>query len=172
MSRRVKSLLLALGFSFGVFSAWAQTTLLKDVLANPDSFDSKIIEIEGEVVGEVILTDKGAWVNIKNDSYNIGVFAQGKNAFGDIQHWGSYGQQGDWVKIKGVFNKDCSIHQISDLHLMSLEIQRAGHSKPTGVSGEKREAAIRFFIICLTTAVIYFIKVKYGKRATTDRRGV
>lgn len=172
MNKKVKILLLALSFGLTIFSVRAESVSLEEVLNYPDRFDSKTVEVEGETVGEMLSADKGAWVNIKDGSYNIGVFAQDKSAFEGIKYWGNYGRQGDWVKVKGTFNKDCSIHQISDLHLLSLEIGRQGYIKDIEVSSEKKEAAIKFFIICLTIAIIYFIKVKYGKRTTAGKRGV
>jgi len=172
MRKKIKSLLLAGILILSGSFAWAQSTPLEEILTHPDEFDSKMVEVEGEAVGEVLFTDKGAWINIKDSSYNIGVFSEKKGAFEGIKYWGCYGQEGDWVKIKGIFNKDCLLHQVSDLHLQSFEVKKRGHIKKRKVSSEKRKAATKLFIICLTTAVIYFIKLKYGKRATTDRSGV
>lgn len=172
MNKKIKSLLLALAFSFSAFCVGAQSSSLDEVLVVPDSFDSKTVEIEGEVIGEVLLSDSGAWINIKDESYNIGIFAQKASEFTGIKHWGSHRQQGDRIKVKGVFSKDCPLHQISDLHLESFEVIKQGYARNIEASPQKKKAATNLFIICLTTAVIYLIKVKYGKRITTDRRRV
>ncbi len=137
---------------------------VKTLLEKADTFDGTIVEIEGEVIGEILKAPDGYWVNVSSFSYPIGVFSQHKEVFEEISHWGGYGQAGDIVKIEGVFNRECSEHQVGDIHLKKIEIIEEGYGKDISAPQEKIKMAVIAFIICLTTALIYLIKVKYGKR--------
>ena len=136
---------------------------LGDVLQNVDEFDEKMIEIKGEVIGEVLKTAQGSWINISSGIYSIGIFSDKNEAFDAISYWGNYKEIGDTLKVKGIFYKECVSHQIGDIHLESLEVIEQGYEKIALVSQGKIKIAIISFIICLTTAIIYLIKVKYGK---------
>lgn len=139
---------------------------LEDVLTRPEEFDNKTVIIEGEVIGEPLgIRQSGVWLNLSAGGYNLGVFLQNKEILEKIKYWGSYKEKGDYVKIEGVFNKDCKQHQERDFHLSNLEIVERGFFREGSVAILKIRMAIMSFIICLTMALIYFIKVRYARRS-------
>lgn len=158
----ISLLLLISGIS--LIPAFAQKNSLKEVLNNPSAFDRKVIEIEGEVIGEPLKAEGGLWINIASGSYNIGVFSSDLEVLNPIEFWGSYKEKGDRVRIKGTFYKNCPWHQISDVHLTTLEVVEKGYKKEILVSPQKVQLSIILFTICLATATLYFIKRKYGRK--------
>ena len=144
--------------------AYAKASALEALLAFPDRFDQRRVQIEGEVIGEPLNDAQGVWLNISTGPQQVGVFSSDKNLIERIAYWGSYQETGDWVRVKGVFYKECPDHQISDVHLESLEIIREGYVNEYSISPQKQQLAKILSIICLIIAFIYLIKLKYGKR--------
>ncbi len=153
-------LLMASAASF----AYAENASLGDILASPEEFSGQEVQIEGEVIGEALNDAGGIWLNISTGPQQIGVFSADKEKVEEITYWGSYSATGDQVRIKGIFYKECLAHQISDVHLGSLEIIREGYRNEYPISPQKQQLAKMLSIICLTIAFIYLIKLKYGKR--------
>ena len=148
----------------GISANAAESSFLRG-LASSSDLDGEIIEVTGEAIGEVIKGDKGFWINIKSDDMNIGIFSPQPKEFNKIKYWGSYGQVGDTVKIRGTFYKNCPQHQISDIHLDELVVINKGHKVETPVSPKKVRLAVVLFAIFVFTAIVYFVKGKYGTRA-------
>ena len=145
--------------------AYGEVTPLKEILNQPDIFDRKHVEIEGEAIGEVLKDPGGGWVNIASKGYNIGIFSPDAKTLERIEYWGSYKEKGDQLKIKGIFYKNCPWHQISGVHLETLEIVEKGGERVILVSPFKRRLATILFAMSLMIAVIYLIKRKYGREA-------
>lgn len=144
--------------------AYAGNVSLGDILASPGEFSGREVQIEGEVIGEALNDAEGIWLNVSTGSQQIGIFSADKEKVEKITYWGSYSATGDWVRVKGIFHKECPDHQISDVHLGSLEIIREGYRNEYSISPQKQQLAKILSIICLIIAVIYLIKLKYGKR--------
>ena len=151
---------MALAASF----AYAENTSLEDLFASPEEFSRQEVQIEGEVIGEALNDPQGIWLNVSTGTQQIGVFSASKEKVEEITYWGSYSATGDRVRVKGIFYKECPDHQISDLHLGSLEIVQEGYKNEYKISRQKQQLAKILSIICLIIAFIYLIKLKYGKR--------
>jgi len=141
-----------------IFPCFVFAVSLEEILNAPAEFDSKAVEIEAEVIGNPLKGVNGVWLNVKSGESNIGVFSLDAAVLESIKYWGSYGQKGDKLKIKGIFYKNCPLHQISDIHLNSLAVIEKGCENKMAVSSERIRLAVMLFIICLTTGLIYFIK--------------
>lgn len=144
--------------------AYAENISLEDIFASPEEFSGREFQIEGEVIGEALNDARGIWLNVSAGSQQIGVFSADKEMVEEIAYWGSYSATGDQVRIKGIFYKECPDHQISDMHLGSLEVIRSGYRNEYKISPQKRKLAKILSMICLTIAFIYLIKLRYGKR--------
>jgi hypothetical protein len=138
--------------------AYGEKTSIKTVLTFPDRFNRRIIELEGEIIGELLKSDSGLWINISSQGYNTAVFISNPALAEGLKYWGSYREQGDVIKVKGTFYKDCSQHRTADIHASSIEIIKPGFIKREKLASYKVDLAIFLLIICLTLAVIYFIK--------------
>ena len=162
---------LKLLFSFGIFiiisgllCAYSQSVSIEELLKNPKVFDSKTVEIEAEAIGEPLKADQGVWVNVTFNGYGLGIFSAEQEAIGKIEHWGSYKETGDFLRIRGVFYKNCPLHQISGIHLKDLKIIKKGEKRKVLVSPSKKKNALILFAVCFMTAIIYFIKRKYARK--------
>ncbi len=144
---------------------YAKASALEAVLAFPEKFNEKEVWIEGEAVGEPLRDAHGVWINITSGSKQIGVFSSDQSIAEKITYWGSYRETGDRVRIKGVFYKECPVHQTRGVYLETLEVVKEGYRNKYPISAQKQQLAKILSIICLTTAFIYLIKLKYGKRA-------
>jgi len=151
---------------FKLPSSFAQNPLpLKEILEHPQLFDSKTVIVEGEVVGE-ILKDKGGgvWINVLDGGYNLGVYARDRNLLKNIKYFGAYRVQGDIIRVRGVFYKDCPVHAERDIHLLSVEIIKRGRRLKDAPSRFKKEVSFVLAIMCLTLVIIYFIRLRYARR--------
>lgn len=144
-------------------SAYARIFTLEEILAAPDNFDGKRIVVQGEVIGDFIQEGEGVWFNLFSRGYNIGVFLPQADLAEAIRHRGSYKEQGDDVRISGVFFKECSLHQERDIHATIIKVVEKGGVRPDVVSDFKIQLLLKFFIICLTVTAVYFIKLGYTK---------
>ncbi|MBD3264872.1 MAG: hypothetical protein GF375_07195 [Candidatus Omnitrophica bacterium] len=135
-----------------------------DLLKNPEDFSGKSVTIEGEVIGEPLRDKGGRWINVSEGEYKIGVFVKDPRVVEKIQSWGSYKQTGDYIRLKGIFYKSCPQHRTLGIHGEEITVEKRGLPREEILKPYKAKLAAFFFIICLTMGLIYFIKVKYGKR--------
>jgi len=157
-------LLVSIAIAAGMSVLAAENTTLRALVSSSD-FNGKVIEVSGEAIGEVIKGDKGFWINIRSEDINIGIFSHQAKEFSKIKYWGSYGRVGDTVKVRGIFYKNCFHHQVSDIHLIKLEVIDEGYKRELSVSSKKVRWAIILFAVFIFTAIVYFIKIKYGTKA-------
>lgn len=146
-------------FLFFPFFCYAETSL-KEILNQPDLFNGQVIEIKGEVIGEILKTKEGNWLNILTSEGNIGVFIPPHINLTTINYFGSYKYHGDILQIKGIFYKNCPLHQEADLHLLGFRVVQKGFLKEEKLELTKIKLLFISLIICLTTIFIYFIKYK------------
>lgn len=139
-------------------SSYAQEVSIKELLTYPDKFDATYVGVQGEAIGEALNDNKGVWLNISDQGYNIGVFVREKSEITKIRYWGNYTAEGDSVKIKGTFSKNCSLHQERDIHASRIEIAKRGFLRKEVLSPAKVKLTIVLFVICLAVTVIYLIK--------------
>lgn len=166
MANKLKLFIFSLLFlTLATSFVYAKASALEAVLAFPEKFNEKEVWVKGEVIGEPLKNAQGVWINITSDSKQIGVFSSDRGIIEKITYWGSYRETGDQVRIKGIFYKECPVHQTRDVHLETLEIVKKGHRNEHPISAQKQQLAKILSVICLVTAFIYLTKLKYGKRA-------
>jgi len=135
------------------------------ILNNPGNFNKKVVTVEGEAIGELLRDNNGGvWLNILDAGYNIGVYTHNPATFKDIKNFGAYGKRGDIIEVKGIFYKNCPLHAERDIHAASVKIIRRGYVSKESVSSGKEFESFVLSIICLTLAVIYFIRLEYARR--------
>lgn len=143
--------------------SYAEKVSVKELLDSPAKFNRRYVEIEGEVIGEALNAEEGFWLNLVSQGCNIAIFVPKEELMEDLKYWGSYKEQGDYVRIKGIFYKDCPQHQERDVHAEKIEVIKQGFVKKEELAPYKVRLSIYLFIICLTLMLIYFIK-EYIKR--------
>ncbi|MDP1853322.1 MAG: DNA-binding protein [Candidatus Omnitrophota bacterium] len=113
-------------------SCFAEPISSKELIENAKQYDGKVVEYEGEAVGEVMRRGDYGWVNVNDGENAIGVWAA-RDFLNMINFSGSYAATGDWLKVKGGFNRACLIHG-GDLDIHAEEIVKIK-------SGELKERA-------------------------------
>lgn len=156
-------LILTFLFSLTVY-AESQIIDLKSLVDNPGKYDQKIVFLKAELIGEPLTTKTGTWLNLAANDYNIGVFLKQKEILKKVNYWGSYKEKGDIVEIKGIFYKNCSVHDRRGIHLSELNIIEQGQEVEHEISNQKRKFAFISLTICLTIGIIYSIKIKLWQK--------
>ena len=166
MTNKLKLFIFSLLFIILTTSfVYAKASTLEAVLAFSEKFNEKEVWVEGEVIGESLKNAQGVWMNITSGPKQIGIFSSDKGIIEKITYWGSYRYTGDQVRRKVIFYKECPVHQTRDVHLETLEIVKEVYRNKHPISAQKQQLAKILSIICLMTAFVYLIKLKYGKRA-------
>jgi hypothetical protein len=136
-----------------------------DLINNAKQYDGKEVVYGGEVVGDVMIRGKFAWINVNDTKNAIGIWLPADLAK-EVSYTGSYKTKGDIVEAKGKFNRACIEHGGDlDIHANSLQVIEKGANRDEAISPRKITVAIVFLIICLTLTVIYFIRLGYGNKS-------
>lgn len=160
-------LIIVLSTFYSLFStfALAEPVSSADLINNAKQYDGKEVVYSGEVIGDVMVRGKFAWINVNDTKNAIGIWLPA-NSTKEISITGGYKARGDIVEVKGKFNRACIEHGGDlDIHTVSLQIIGKGTIVDEVISARKIKIAIVFLIICLTLTVIYFIRLGYGKRS-------
>ena len=142
---------------------------LKELLENPAFFDGKKVTVSGEVIGEILSTPQGFWINILDDqALNIGIFTATLGELKAITHFGSYQEKGDQVKVEGIFYSSCPDHLERDIHAEYISVIEPGRVLPEHVPAEKKQTVIILAGICLLLAIVNSVRSYYGRKNTAD----
>lgn len=108
------------------YTVFAQPITSKELIENAKEYDKKVVIYEGEVIGDIMERGEFAWINLHDGNYAIGVWIK-KDMAKVIEYRGSYRFKGDWVRVKGIFNRICPEHGGNlDIHAFSLERIESG----------------------------------------------
>ncbi len=100
--------------------SFSQGLSSNELIKNAKQYDGKLITYSGEVIGDVMLRDKFAWVNINDGDNAIGVWLSSSLAK-EINFTGSYKTRGDVLEITGILYSVCRQHGGDlDLHAQAL----------------------------------------------------
>ncbi|HOX31266.1 MAG TPA: hypothetical protein PLB91_02990 [Spirochaetales bacterium] len=103
--------------------------------------DGASISFEGEVIGEAMPRRDGAWINVSDGAYAIGVWLPASE-LGKVRRFGSYRWKGDRLRVVGSFNRACPEHGGDlDIHARSVEVLEPGSPIEHGVPRERIAAA-------------------------------
>ncbi len=124
---------------------YAKTISSAELINNAKRYDGKTVVYTGEVIGEVMLRNRGiaAWVNVLEGSNAIGIWL-GKELMGFREgHIGNYKSRGDIIEIEGVFHRSCLEHGGDlDIHALNLSKVSDGADMPETINTVKRNLVI------------------------------
>ncbi len=76
---------------------------VRKLLATPDEYNLKPITISGEVIGQPLFREHGAWFHLLDeDQVAIGIWTD-KTTIESIHFFGRYGIKGDHITLQGTF---------------------------------------------------------------------
>ncbi len=89
--------------------SFAQGLSSSELIQNAKQYDGKLVTYSGEVIGDVMLRESGAWVNINDGDNALGVWMDASCAKA-INYTGSYKARGDNLEVTGIFHRACLEH--------------------------------------------------------------
>jgi hypothetical protein len=150
--------LCALSFVIYADICYAQSVSSTELINNAKQYDGKVITYEGEVIGDIMVRQEFAWVNINDGTNAVGIWVD-KNLTQDIIYTGSYKSRGDWVEATGEFRRACPQHGGDlDIHAQELKIIKKGSITAEKMSAAKRNWAVIFLIILCIILILRILK--------------
>jgi hypothetical protein len=160
--RKHKSLVMWI-LSFIIYSGtcYAQVVSSTELIEKAKEYNNKVVEYEGEVVGDVMPRGGFAWVNLNDGKNAIGVFGK-KNLIIDlVRYKGGYNHKGDILAVKGVFHRACPEHGGDlDIHINEAVKVKDGYLTPHPVSTAKIMAILILSLTSLVLFILYAFKLK------------
>ena len=155
---RIGILSILIFFSFlSLPDSFAQS--LKDLIDNPELFDKQQVEIEAEAL-DVLKVEGGSWINVSDGDSSLGVWVEKGKATPAIENFGSYKEDGDLLKIKGIFNSSCQVHLGErDVHAEEVTIIKKGAPLREEITPNKRKLLAFWFSSCVFLCIIFLIKI-------------
>jgi hypothetical protein len=124
------------------------------LLENPDCYDQKLVEFEGEVVGDVMVRGNNAWVPVSDGKNTLSVWMPAAFAK-EIKYIGSYQIRGDRVWVKGIFYKSCPQHGGSlDIHAQSFRVLERGYEVTIPLDMSRLITVVALGILTLAVIVL------------------
>ncbi len=133
---------------------WADEVSLSELVSNPLNYDQEVVEVRGEVIGNVLKDLDGYWINISDGKGIVGVFIKEANWKGELQG-GDYNRKGDIVSVKGLFSVSCVKHG-GDLDIHAQRLILLKESKPQSYPLETRKVLISLFLLFLVLISLFF----------------
>lgn len=89
--------------------------------------DNKNVAFTGEAMGFPIIADADhKWINVKNGSSMIGVYATNEQADA-VEHYGGYGRDGDTITVEGIYHLSCDKHNGElEVHAHAIDVVQEG----------------------------------------------
>ncbi|MGL4735917.1 MAG: hypothetical protein ACRCW2_00545 [Cellulosilyticaceae bacterium] len=145
----LKGIVIALLACLMSMPCFGATVKIGDLIASPESFDGKTVQIKGEVIGDVMHREEHAWINVSDESGVIGVWLTKEEA-DRIKVTGDYKHIGDVIGVAGTFHQSFS-QQNGDtaIEAKQMAIVQEGSAVIRGISDEKA-----FWAIGLTLLVV------------------
>ncbi len=120
----------------------AQPVSSTELINNAAQHDGQSVVYEGEVIGDIMVRQGYAWINVNDGKNAIGVWAP-KDLIKDLRYTGSYKSKGDWIEVQGVFARACPQHGGDiDIHAQRIRTISAGREIIEKTSERKRRIAI------------------------------
>ena len=133
----------------------AETVSSVRLLKNAENFDGKLIQYQGEVVGDVMRRGEFAWVSLSDDHGVISVWT--RNELTNKIRWtGDYKTKGDILLVEGEFHRFCIEHGgDTDLHARKLQVVKSGETTQHPVNRKELLSALSLVGIAVITGFIY-----------------
>ncbi len=129
----------------------------QELLENAEKYDGKTVIYKGEVIGDIMIRDEFAWINVRDETGALGVFCA-RGLVSAISHRGSYKFKGDMISVWGIFNRSCSQHGgDTDIHAEKITIIQKGEEILHPLESQKVKRSIILPAIVLVLAIVHLI---------------
>ncbi|MFA6357432.1 MAG: DNA-binding protein [Candidatus Omnitrophota bacterium] len=110
--------------AFGQETSFSQSINSNELIKNSKQYDGKLVTYAGEIIGDVMVRGRFAWVNINDGNNALGIWMSSALAK-DINFSGSYKVRGDIIEVVGVFHRACLEHG-GDLDIHAQTLRKTG----------------------------------------------
>jgi len=138
------ALLFALAGAMAGPASADDTVKVAQLVDNMRKYDGRVVTIQGEAIGDVMVRGTYAWITVDDDRYSKKSIEEGGELVGmsnsgigiwvlehdtrEITIYGGYKNKGAIVRVTGVFNRACHEHGgDTDIHATSVEVLKPGH---------------------------------------------
>jgi len=158
--KKLSLFILFLVISIPAFDCYAQPISSAELINNAKLYDGKVVNYEGEVIGDIMKRGDYAWINVNDGKNAIGIWIN-SGLVKDIGYTGSYKSVGDGVEITGVFRRVCPEHGGDlDIHAQSMRKTGAGRYLQEKVNVDKRNQLFIFLGIIGLIWISKFLRLK------------
>ena len=135
---------------------WAQGVIPStELINNAKLYDGKTVVYEGEVIGDVMVRQDFAWINLNDGVNAIGVWIP-ETLIKDILYEGSYKSKGDWLEVTGRFSRSCSDHGGDlDIHAQAVRKTGSGRALTEKLNYDKRNM---FFVLTVILCLVLILR--------------
>lgn len=135
-----------------------------ELIDKAKEFDGKEVIYEGEVIGEAMVRGEHFWVNLNDGQNAIGVWL-GNNFLSLISFAGSYKAKGDWLEVRGIFNRTCKMHGGDlDIHGLNVIKLRNGRLVKHTLVSQKQRLAIILSGVLLCLLILQLLNKRLKKK--------
>ena len=145
------------------YLSYAEPVSSTELIEKAKEYNNKVVEFQGEVIGDIMPRGDFAWVNINDGKRAIGVFGMKDRILSVVGNKGDYKHKGDTVLVRGVFHRACPEHGGDlDIHLQDIIKIRSGFCVPHQLGVSKMIYAFWLSIAALGLAILAALKAKKG----------
>lgn len=149
LEKPVKITVLIVLFWFIATAAFAQTVSSADLINNARQYDGKVVDYNGEVIGDVMIRGQYAWVNINDGQNAIGIRCD-RSLIKEIRYGGSYKFKGDIIEVRGIFHRACLEHGGDlDIHAQSINKITPGKEILESLNLNKLKTALVLLVVLI-----------------------
>ena len=135
-----------------------------ELIERAKEFAGKEVIYEGEAIGEVMTRGDHSWVNLNDGENAIGIWLD-NNLLGIISFCGSYQARGDWLEVRGIFNRACKMHGADlDIHAINVKKTREGKAIRHRLLPAKQKLAIILSGVLLCLLILQFFKRRLSRK--------
>ena len=135
-------ILLVTSYWLLVTNCFAQPLSSTELIKNARQYDGKVVVYEGEVIGDIMLRQDFAWINVNDGENAIGIWLPA-SLVKETSYTGSYKSKGDVLEITGIFHRSCTEHGGDlDIHGQAIRKITSGRLVQERLNPGKRNLAI------------------------------
>jgi hypothetical protein len=136
-----------------------------ELVENAHKYDKKVIEFQGEVIGDIMDRGDHVWMNVNDGTRAIGIWAK-KEMVSDIAVMGDYTHIGDQVKVTGTFYRADPQHGGDlDIRASKIEVLKTGYKVEHPINRVKVIFAIVLFVLVLGLHLYFVAKKRLGPKS-------
>ena len=141
----------------------ATITSATELIEKAALFDGKIVQFQGEIIGDIMSRDQYVWLNINDGQATIGIWAA-KDIMPPVKYTGEYRYYGDTILVTGKFHRACSQHGGDlDLHATEISLIAQGHEIEHETHNNKWYIAGILFIGIIALALLPWLTSKHAR---------